>query len=746
MSFFFSLACSSCIVRVVLVVVKINEKNLSKFSKFILPCPATFLLTYELEDALLSLSLSLSLSRVCACFFLYLSRSRCSCFQRHEHHCTRTTHTHTERERERERERKVMNEGVIEISSSSSEEGKEEEECGGVEEERGEHHGSRKNAREMISSSDDDISLSPVRFGVQVSEAEEKDDYEENAETREDKETTDDDDEEEVILIDSDDDDDDDDDGEPKDQQQQQRRRNEEETNSLKIGMEVIIHDIQNRPELNGTKGEIVKYLGGLDRRYSVKVGGSDGSGVANDVFALKEMNLIDFNKDGWKAMEVMLQVRAEEKEKQERDRKRKEIDDDRVVPTNRNAIFNGYVNDDDESPMYTRMASPPPPSTSPPGRRMVPPPSPSTQFTPTRSKYARSLPYTHPVYQFGKSKMFGKITCVLDHDIAISNVGKAILQGLDAPNGISGVSKDYKTRLRCTSRTLLPIPASITWIRHPEKELMSIEECRRMLQDLTQMQVDEDPRLHWSLRTTLILNGEAFVKLLEKEEETERLRRIQDGSLSDILLKAKRRSDSVGILTLMVYGLDDYVLKRTRKEMAQVGAKDAFNDKFVSALKTKLVVRSGGFGNLGKIQVKIVDCLNEQAVVDNIIGTHRWLAELPFKKNHNAISVGIAATVDEKKIKKMDHLNVSWIKSLAVISGLAEEHAHVVATRFPSAKKLIEHFERYKDDRNGGEQVIADLDKFSNRHRDGRQKIGIAVAHRLRIIFSRNARAGDIM
>ena len=77
-----------------------------------------------------------------------------------------------------------MNEGVIEISSSSSEEGKEEEECGGVEEERGEHHGSRKNAREMISSSDDDISLSPVRFGVQVSEAEEKDDYEENAETR----------------------------------------------------------------------------------------------------------------------------------------------------------------------------------------------------------------------------------------------------------------------------------------------------------------------------------------------------------------------------------------------------------------------------------------------------------------------------------------------------------------------------------------------------------------------------------
>ena len=650
--------------------------------------------------------------------------------------------THTQTERERERERKVMNEGVIEISSSSSEEGKEEEECGGVEEERGEHHGSRKNAREMISSSDDDISLSPVRFGVQVSEAEEKDDYEENAETREDKETTDDDDEEEVILIDSDDDDD----GEPKDQQQQQRRRNEEETNSLKIGMEVIIHDIQNRPELNGTKGEIVKYLGGLDRRYSVKVGGSDGSGVANDVFALKEMNLIDFNKDGWKAMEVMLQVRAEEKEKQERDRKRKEIDDDRVVPTNRNAIFNDYVNDDDESPMYTRMASPPPPSTSPPGRRMVPPPSPSTQFTPTRSKYARSLPYTHPVYQFGKSKMFGKITCVLDHDIAISNVGKAILQGLDAPNGISGVSKDYKTRLRCTSRTLLPIPASITWIRHPEKELMSIEECRRMLQDLTQMQVDEDPRLHWSLRTTLILNGEAFVKLLEKEEETERLRRIQDGSLSDILLKAKRRSDSVGILTLMVYGLDDYVLKRTRKEMAQVGAKDAFNDKFVSALKTKLVVRSGGFGNLGKIQVKIVDCLNEQAVVDNIIGTHRWLAELPFKKNHNAISVGIAATVDEKKIKKMDHLNVSWIKSLAVISGLAEEHAHVVATRFPSAKKLIEHFERYKDDRNGGEQVIADLDKFSNRHRDGRQKIGIAVAHRLRIIFSRNARAGDIM
>ena len=488
-----------------------------------------------------------------------------------------------------------------------------------------------------------------------------------------------------------------------------------------------------------------MKYLGGLDRRYSVKVGGSDGSGVAN-VFALKEMNLIDFNKDGWKAMEVMLQVRAEEKEKQERDRKRKEIDDDRVVPTNRNAIFNDYVNDDDESPMYTRMASPPPPSTSPPGRRMVPPPSPSTQFTPTRSKYARSLPYTHPVYQNGKSKMFGKITCVLDHDIVISNVGKAILQGLDAPNGISGVSKDYKTRLRCTSRTLLPIPASITWIRHPEKELMSSEECRRMLQDLTQMQVDEDPRLHWSLRTTLILNGEAFVKLLEKEEETERLRRIQDGSLSDILLKAKRRSDSVGILTLMVYGLDDYVLKRTRKEMAQVGAKDAFNDKFVSALKTKLVVRSGGFGNLGKIQVKIVDCLSEQAVVDNIIGTHRWLAELPFKKNHNAISVGIAATVDEKKIKKMEHLNVSWIKSLAVISGLAEEHAHVVATRFPSAKKLIEHFERYKDDRNGGEQVIADLDKFSNRHRDGRQKIGIAVAHRLRIMFSRKARAGDIM
>ena len=139
---------------------------------------------------------------------------------------------------------------------------------------------------------------------------------------------------------------------------------------------------------------------------------------------------------------------------------------------------------------------------------------------------------------------MFGKITCVLDHDFAIKNVGKAVMQGLDAPNGISGVSKDYKNRLRCTSRTLLPIPASITWIRHPEKELRSNEECRFMLQDLTQMQVEEDPRLYWSMRTTLVLNGEEFVKLLEKAEETERFQHIHDGSLSDVLLQAKRSTE----------------------------------------------------------------------------------------------------------------------------------------------------------------------------------------------------------
>ena len=485
-----------------------------------------------------------------------------------------------------------------------------------------------------------------------------------------------------------------------------------------------------------------MEYTGGFDRRYSVKVFGN--------VLALKEVNLIDFNTDGERAMEVMLQIRAEENRDGDDDttKKRKEMmeneEDNVMLPTHRNDDV--YGEDDDESPLYRRMAPSPPPSESPPARRMVPPPSPSTQFTPTRSKYARTLPYAHPAYQSGKSKMFGKITCVLDHDFAIKNVGKAVMQGLDAPNGISGVSKDYKNRLRCTSRTLLPIPASITWIRHPEKELRSNEECRFMLQDLTQMQVEEDPRLYWSMRTTLVLNGEEFVKLLEKEEETERLQHIQDGSLSDVLLKAKRRSDSVGILTLLVYGLDDYVLKRTRKEMAQVGAKDAFNDKFVSAMKTKLIVRSGGFGNLGKIQVKVVECLNEQAVVDNIIGMHRWLADLPFKKNHNAISVGVVATVDEKKIKKLDHLNVSWVKALAAISGLAEEHAHVVANRFSSAKKLIEHFERYKDDRYGGEHVIADLNKFSNRHRDGRQKIGIGVAQRLRVMFSQKARAGDIL
>ena len=485
-----------------------------------------------------------------------------------------------------------------------------------------------------------------------------------------------------------------------------------------------------------------MEYTGGFDRRYSVKVFGN--------VLALKEVNLIDFNTDGERAMEVMLQIRAAENRDGDDDTntKRKEMmgneEDNVMLPTHRNDDV--YGEDDDESPLYRRMAPSPPPSESPPARRMVPPPSPSAQFTPTRSKYARTLPYAHPAYQSGKSKMFGKITCVLDHDFAIKNVGKAVMQGLDAPNGISGVSKDYKNRLRCTSRTLLPIPASITWIRHPEKELRSNEECRFMLQDLTQMQVEEDPRLYWSMRTTLVLNGEEFVKLLEKEEETERLQHIQDGSLSDVLLKAKRRSHSVGILTLLVYGLDDYVLKRTRKEMAQVGAKDAFNDKFVSAMKTKLIVRSGGFGNLGKIQVKVVECLNEQAVVDNIIGMHRWLADLPFKKNHNAISVGVVATVDEKKIKKLDHLNVSWVKALAAISGLAEEHAHVVANRFPSAKKLIEHFERYKDDRYGGEHVIADLNKFSNRHRDGRQKIGIGVAQRLRVMFSQKARAGDIL
>ena len=597
----------------------------------------------------------------------------------------------------------TVNDEVIEISSSSEEEEEEQQEEELVGEEREEDEEAESEDEE-----EEEPSSSPVvRCAIRTTRGEEREE--------EDKE-------EEVILIDSDDDEEGDKEEEEEQQQQQQKR-------FFNIGTEVLIHNILSKPELNGRKGEIMEYTGGFDRRYSVKVFGN--------VLALKEVNLIDFNTDGERAMEVMLQIRAEENRDGDDDttKKRKEMmeneEDNVMLPTHRNDDV--YGEDDDESPLYRRMA----PSS---------PPSESTQFTPTRSKYARTLPYAHPAYQSGKSKMFGKITCVLDHDFAIKNVGKAVMQGLDAPNGISGVSKDYKNRLRCTSRTLLPIPASITWIRHPEKELRSNEECRFMLQDLTQMQVEEDPRLYWSMRTTLVLNGEEFVKLLEKEEETERLQHIQDGSLSDVLLKAKRRSDSVGILTLLVYGLDDYVLKRTRKEMAQVGAKDAFNDKFVSAMKTKLIVRSGGFGNLGKIQVKVVECLNEQAVVDNIIGMHRWLADLPFKKNHNAISVGVVATVDEKKIKKLDHLNVSWVKALAAISGLAEEHAHVVANRFPSAKKLIEHFERYKDDRYGGEHVIADLNKFSNRHRDGRQKIGIGVAQRLRVMFSQKARAGDIL
>jgi len=620
----------------------------------------------------------------------------------------------------------TVNDEVIEISSSSEEEEEEQQEEELVGEEREEDEEAESEDEE-----EEEPSSSPVvRCAIRTTRSEEREE--------EDKE-------EEVILIDSDDDEEEEDKEEEEQQQQeqqQQKQQQQQQKRFFNIGTEVLIHNILSKPELNGRKGEIMEYTGGFDRRYSVKVFGN--------VLALKEVNLIDFNTDGERAMEVMLQIRAAENRDDDDDttKKRKGMmeneEDNVMLPTHRNDDV--YGEDDDESPLYRRMAPSPPPSESPPARRMVPPPSPSTQFTPTRSKYARTLPYAHPAYQSGKSKMFGKITCVLDHDFAIKNVGKAVMQGLDAPNGISGVSKDYKNRLRCTSRTLLPIPASITWIRHPEKELRSNEECRFMLQDLTQMQVEEDPRLYWSMRTTLVLNGEEFVKLLEKEEETERLQHIQDGSLSDVLLKAKRRSDSVGILTLLVYGLDDYVLKRPRKEMAQVGAKDAFNDKFVSAMKTKLIVRSGGFGNLGKIQVKVVECLNEQAVVDNIIGMHRWLADLPFKKNHNAISVGVVATVDEKKIKKLDHLNVSWVKALAAISGLAEEHAHVVANRFPSAKKLIEHFERYKDDRYGGEHVIADLNKFSNRHRDGRQKIGIGVAQRLRVMFSQKARAGDIL
>ena len=600
----------------------------------------------------------------------------------------------------------TVNDEVIEISTSSEEEEEEQQEEELVGEERAEDEEAESEDEE-----EEEPSSSPVvRCAIRTTRSEEREE--------EDKEE------------------------EEEEQQQEQEQEQQQQKRFFNIGTEVLIHNILSKPELNGRKGEIMEYTGGFDRRYSVKVFGN--------VLALKEVNLIDFNTDGERAMEVMLQIRAAKNRDGDDDttKKRKEMmgneEDNVMLPTHRNDDV--YGEDDDESPLYRRMAPSPPPSESPPARRMVPPPSPSTQFTPTRSKYARTLPYAHPAYQSGKSKMFGKITCVLDHDFAIKNVGKAVMQGLDAPNGISGVSKDYKNRLRCTSRTLLPIPASITWIRHPEKELRSNEECRFMLQDLTQMQVEEDPRLYWSMRTTLVLNGEEFVKLLEKEEETERLQHIQDGSLSDVLLKAKRRSDSVGILTLLVYGLDDYVLKRTRKEMAQVGAKDAFNDKFVSAMKTKLIVRSGGFGNLGKIQVKVVECLNEQAVVDNIIGMHRWLADLPFKKNHNAISVGVVATVDEKKIKKLDHLNVSWVKALAAISGLAEEHAHVVANRFSSAKKLIEHFERYKDDRYGGEHVIADLNKFSNRHRDGRQKIGIGVAQRLRVMFSQKARAGDIL
>ena len=530
----------------------------------------------------------------------------------------------------------TVNDEVIEISSSSEEEEEEEqqeEELVGEEREEDEEAESEDEEEEEPSSSP------VVRCAIRTTRSEEREE--------EDKE-------EEVILIDSDDDEEEEDKEEEEKQQQeqqQQKQQQQQQKRFFNIGTEVLIHNILSKPELNGRKGEIMEYTGGFDRRYSVKVFGN--------VLALKEVNLIDFNTDGERAMEVMLQIRAAENRDGDDDttKKRKEMmeneEDNVMLPTHRNDDV--YGEDDDESPLYRRMAPSPPPSESPPARRMVPPPSPSTQFTPTRSKYARTLPYAHPAYQSGKSKMFGKITCVLDHDFAIKNVGKAVMQGLDAPNGISGVSKDYKNRLRCTSRTLLPIPASITWIRHPEKELRSNEECRFMLQDLTQMQVEEDPRLYWSMRTTLVLNGEEFVKLLEKEEETERLQHIQDGSLSDVLLKAKRRSDSVGILTLLVYGLDDYVLKRTRKEMAQVGAKDAFNDKFVSAMKTKLIVRSGGFGNLGKIQVKVVECLNEQAVVDNIIGMHRWLADLPFKKNHNAISVGVVATVDEKKIKKLE-------------------------------------------------------------------------------------------
>ena len=130
--------------------------------------------------------------------------------------------------------------------------------------------------------------------------------------------------------------------------------------------------------------------------------------------------------------------------------------EDNVMLPTHRNDDV--YGEDDDESPLYRRMAPSPPPSESPPARRMVPPPSPSAQFTPTRSKYARTLPYAHPAYQSGKSKMFGKITCVLDHDFAIKNVGKQSCKvwtrrmGFQAYRKTIKIDCDVRRELYCLS------------------------------------------------------------------------------------------------------------------------------------------------------------------------------------------------------------------------------------------------------------------------------------------------------
>ena len=546
---------------------------------------------------------------------------------------------------------------------------------------------------------------------------------------------------------------------------------NDEEGNGvLELGAKVLLHGLTIRVDWNGLNGTVEKYL--FQNRYSVSFTNLDNQ---KEVAALEGANLCDINKNGERAMTILLQMKEKKKMEEQRKKATQEEREEVLEEYKQNERIHKLKtkkkelelidrkrarNDDHGEEDQTTTTTTTTTVVSVPRRNvsMIIPRSRSNDFTFTNNNnnnktifpssspsfvaLPRPMPYEHPVYDENDKKLrYKQCTCVIDSDLgkdwAEQNFVRSLTGRLENANfEVKGVPTNAK-RLFFESRTLLRIPSSITWIRHPENYVVN--------PNLSEAAVDLDPNLNWAKRTVLILTAKEFCDLLDKEEETETKRKIQDGSLSDILQRAKRGSDAVGVLTLLAYGFDKYCHTRETKEVADfkrrgLSIDKAFKKSSVSERVAQLIIRSGGFGNLGKIRVKFSKCDDMDAALNTIVSMHRYVAELPYKEIPTAISVG--ANIFKGKVTYQDGApdnrlsakQVDWANCLIKLPDITGKHAHNIIAQFPSPRSLIEHLKNHTNDSNVADKTI--VEKIQGES-DRKIKFTYLAAEGMRKMFS---------